>query len=210
MKGASEIGNKDRNDMKYGLKAAALVRPKVAELCPGGDISCFPFHAIRPYLRLFGMVGGPGRNEAFFLDALAAANHDKTGTPRILIAGSADDSMYALARRAAPEGKITVLDRCDLPLYLCRRAAEENSDTIETNRRRYFRPCATGRRQCRVQRCLLLPGPIDAPRGDDRHMAARAAPRRASRYNDADRVLTRRTTNVSGPLPRSPPSATGY
>lgn len=189
MKGASEIGNKDRNDMKYGLKAAALVRLKVAELCPGGDISCFPFHAIRPYLRLFGMVGGPGRNEAFFLDALAAANHDKIGTPRILIAGSADDSMYALARRAAPEGKITVLDRCDLPLYLCRRAAEENSDSIET-----------------------IAGDIfdHAPRGDDRHMAARAAPRRASRYNDADRVLTRRTTNVSGPLPRSPPSATGY
>ena len=96
--------------MKYGLKAAALVRLKVAELCPGGAISCFPFHAIRPYLRLFGMVGGPGRNEGYFLDALAAANHDKTGTPRILIAGSADGSMYALARRAAPEGKITVLD----------------------------------------------------------------------------------------------------
>jgi hypothetical protein len=52
--------------MEYGLKSAALVRLKAAELCPGGDSSCFPFHAIRPYLRLFGMVGGPGRNEAFF------------------------------------------------------------------------------------------------------------------------------------------------
>ena len=69
---------------------------------------------------------------SIFFDALAAANDDKTGSPRILIAGSADNSMYALARRAAPEEKITVLDRCDLPLYLCRRAAEENSDTIET------------------------------------------------------------------------------
>ncbi len=126
------IEDSGHTDMEHGLKAAALVRLKAAELCPGDVGGCFPHHGIRPYLRLFGMVGGPGRNEAFFMDALTAAARDKPDPRRILISGSADDSMYALARRAVPAGAITLLDRCGLPLYLCRRLADRNAEPIET------------------------------------------------------------------------------
>jgi SAM-dependent methyltransferase len=118
--------------MERGLDAATRVRLKATELCHLGDRNCFPFHAIRPYLRLFDMVGGPGRNEAFFLNALSSAAHNMATPPRILIAGTADDSIYTIARQAVPHGEITVLDQCELPLYLCRRVAKDASNSIET------------------------------------------------------------------------------
>jgi len=127
------IEDSGHTDMEHGLKAAALVRLKAAELCPGEGLTCFPYHGIRSYLRLFGMVSGPQRDAPFFLDALAAAAaRTKPEQPRILISGSADDSIYMLVRQAVPDAAITVLDRCELPLYMCRRAAEVNSETVET------------------------------------------------------------------------------
>ncbi len=139
-----EIGDTDHTDMERGLLAAARVRLKATELCPDVGETCVSYHSIRPYLRLFGMVGGPGRNAGFFLKALAASEGDKSEPKRILVSGSADDSMYAPARQAVPGAAITMLDRCELPLYLCRHTAGQNSETVATIRGDIFDYTPTG------------------------------------------------------------------
>ena len=115
--------------MERSPEKAALVRQKAAEPCPG---DCFQYHGIGPRLRLFGMVGGPGGTKNFFLDALAGADRKKPLSPRILISGTSDDSMYVLARRAVPDAAITVLDRCPVPLDPCRQRAHEFSEFVAT------------------------------------------------------------------------------
>ena len=81
--------------------------------------TCRNLHVLWPYQRL---AGSPGRDVAVVepvLRRLLSASGRK-----VLIAGCADSGLLALvARTANPATAITVVDRCETPLELCRRFA---------------------------------------------------------------------------------------
>jgi SAM-dependent methyltransferase len=91
---------------------------------------CQNFHLLWPYLRLAGASGGdvPAPLVHSVLNRLLS----RSGR-RVLIAGAADTGLLAVVARAASPGtNITVLDRCETPLELCRRSARRWSLPIET------------------------------------------------------------------------------
>ncbi len=95
---------------------------------------CLAYHALWPYLRLTGLVGGVEADQAYLMPLLS----DVLGsTPRrVLIAGSADSGLTALVHRAAGASAalhaITVVDRCDTPLSACRQYGIEHGLSIRT------------------------------------------------------------------------------
>jgi SAM-dependent methyltransferase len=95
--------------------------------------SCVDYHALRPYLRLAGMVSGPARHAAAlrpYLRDLLVDEKDR----RVLIAGAGDAGLLALLVRqaSATVTEITVVDRCPTPLELCRRFAQNVPLSLET------------------------------------------------------------------------------
>ncbi len=114
--------------------AATQAYDKAGELCGrSGPDACIWYHGARPWLRLLGLVGGPERNEKFFRDALGGLAR-AGGFGRVLISGSADSAILAVVLRATDAGtpRVTVIDRCATPLWMCRRHAEGLSVGIET------------------------------------------------------------------------------
>lgn len=83
---------------------------------------CLPYHALWPYLRLTGRVGGVEADQHYLTPLL----REVLGCTRrrVLIAGSADTGVTALVHHAAGLTAglhdITVVDRCDTPLAACR------------------------------------------------------------------------------------------
>jgi len=97
------------------------------ELCA----DCRDYHAVWPYRRLSRTVSGIEATA----DIVKALLRDVT--PRggqVLIAGSADAGMLALAAQAAKTlaPQIVVADRCATPLAVCRRYAETHGLSIAT------------------------------------------------------------------------------
>jgi len=83
--------------------------------------ACKNFHMLWPYHRLAEASGG---DVAAPLVRSALARLLAHSGTTILIAGCADTGLLALVARIASSGTyITVLDRCDTPLELCRRFA---------------------------------------------------------------------------------------
>jgi len=96
------------------------------DLC--GD--CRNFHMLWPYVRIAGASGGDVGTPLYrsVLSRLLSK-----GGKRILIAGSADTGLLAVVARAgSSDTEITVLDRCETPLELCRRFASRWSLPIRT------------------------------------------------------------------------------
>jgi len=91
--------------------------------------ACRNLHVLWPYQRL---AGSPGRDVAVVepvLRRLLSASGRK-----VLIAGCADSGLLALvARTANPATAITVVDRCETPLELCRRFARRWDFTVDTD-----------------------------------------------------------------------------
>ena len=119
-------------------ESAALARRKAAELCPAGNsehLDCTLFHGLWQYFRLFGLASTPARNAGFFMNTLESLARDG-GYSRMLISGAADYSMPAHVlqayRNVEAAVHVTVLDRCETPLYLCRWYAERMSVTMDT------------------------------------------------------------------------------
>lgn len=82
---------------------------------------CCTYHAIWPYLRMAGAVGGVEADEPFLQPILADLfRQDRT---RILLAGSADSGVTAMVHRACVKfhhmAQLTVVDRCMTPLVAC-------------------------------------------------------------------------------------------
>jgi hypothetical protein len=99
--------------------------------------ACRDYHLISTYLRAAG-VGGIGPEFAWDsqLDALLRVTAGRD-TVRWLLAGSADAGLPGLiggvaAARPGTEHRITVVDRCETPLVLCRAHAEAEGTEIET------------------------------------------------------------------------------
>ncbi len=100
------------------LTAIASQQFKTATLMCG---ACRSYHAVWPYLRITGAVGGVEADEPFLQPVLELAL--KPGGQNILLAGSADSGVTALVYRAVQKlgytANMTVLDRCATPLKTC-------------------------------------------------------------------------------------------
>jgi hypothetical protein len=92
---------------------------------------CRDYHALWPYRRLAGMVHDPDVDGHLIAPLLHA--HAPTGG-RVLIAGSADAGLLALAHKATSDLKaaIEVTDRCETPLAVCRHYAEMHGFSVST------------------------------------------------------------------------------
>ncbi len=99
---------------------------------PATGVSCAWHHGLWQVLRLMGLVGTAARRGGFYRHEIGRAAGD--GPFRILVSGTSDTAMLALAAQAcagrpvAPE--ITVLDICETPLRLNQWYAERNGLSI--------------------------------------------------------------------------------
>jgi len=90
------------------------------------------------YLRALGVLKRtPGGDGAFFVETLSKLA-SMSPTHRVLISGSADDAMALLAIQAFRDARmpldLTVIDRCEAPLALSRRSAEQIGHPLTTDR----------------------------------------------------------------------------
>lgn len=93
---------------------------------------CLNFHALWPYRRIARMCGAAESGQAEIERTMAALM--ASGARRVLIAAAADTGLLASVARAGAsrEIAITVVDRCETPLELCRRFARNWSLPVET------------------------------------------------------------------------------
>ena len=118
------------------LESAPLARAKAADVCGAGypdEGGCAWYHGVWQYFRLLGVVSAPDRHAGFFRDTLGALFAARADA-RLLISGTADYGLLALvlAIPGADTASITVADRCETPLFLCRWYAERAGHTIAT------------------------------------------------------------------------------
>src|SRR5215469_2395552 len=92
--------------------------------------SCRDTHTLWPYIRLSRTSIGAEREGSRLEPLLAELLPER---PVILIAGAADTGLLALVARAtSSDAEITVLDRCDTPLEMCRRLSARWGRLIAT------------------------------------------------------------------------------
>ena len=127
-----------RHDEPLAL-SAPLALAAAKRLCRHAPLlgqSCLAYHGTWQYRRLFGLLTSISdlRQHAFFHDALgslAVAGRN----PRVLITGAADYAMMAIVLRAYRDNgadlDLTVLDRCETPLFLNNWYAERVSQPVE-------------------------------------------------------------------------------
>lgn len=111
--------NRDHRFTENLPQLAAQAADVAKKLCG----TCQSYHLLWPYLRLIGVPGGIEGGESDLNSAIAHAVTN--GRRDILIAGAADTGLLSVVARATVglETNITVLDRCETPLELCRRFA---------------------------------------------------------------------------------------
>lgn len=101
--------------------------------------ACRDYHLTAPYLRALGLGGiGPEFAWECQIDALVRATAGRS-TVRWLLAGSADAGLPGLiggvaAARPETAHRITLVDRCETPLIVCRAHADAEGAEIETIR----------------------------------------------------------------------------
>lgn len=97
--------------------------------------TCAWYHGFWPFMRLLDYGSSPELHAAFYREALAPLA-DSATPARLLVSGAADFAMLEVTRQAfagaACPPQITVTDRCDTPLALCRWFAEREGFPIET------------------------------------------------------------------------------
>ncbi len=120
--------------------SAPLARQQAPALChqdPESRQSCAWNHGLWQYLRLLGLITTPWHHAGFFRGAFARVAAD-CSAPRVLVSGTADYSMLAHVLAIFGERDITpavtVIDRCETPLFLNRWYAERMSHHIKTCR----------------------------------------------------------------------------
>lgn len=120
--------------------SAPLARAAAEKLCRVDDstnISCAWYHGAWQYFRQLGMVASPARHGGFFHNTLRALA--ETGnSDRVLVTGAADYSIYAHVlnayRLAGVDPQVTIFDRCETPLHMCRWYADHVSEQVQTER----------------------------------------------------------------------------
>lgn len=111
-------------DLEEPLAQSAPILAEVAPvLCQGDHVDprgCEWYHGTWQYLRLMDLVSTPTWHHDFYKAALTDAV--ALGARRVLITGTADYSVFAYvvdALRDVPDGSVTVIDRCQTPLFAC-------------------------------------------------------------------------------------------
>ena len=119
-------------------ESAPLARRMAADLCRQDPVSgedCAWYHGIWQYLRMLDIVSAPREHGRFFSRTLEALAGDG-GYGRVLVSGTADYSMYAQIlhayRKENASCDVTVVDRCETPLFLCRWYAERQGAEVHT------------------------------------------------------------------------------
>lgn len=127
------------------LDTAPLALENSAEFCTqsiGGNNliaghNCSIMHGSWQYLLLLGLTANPGRNLKFYRAHIARLAQERN-LRRLLIAGCCDYTMLAIALSAFEDANITpditVVDRCDTPLSLCRWFAKRYGCMIATEK----------------------------------------------------------------------------
>ncbi len=115
-----------------------LARQWAAELCwrnPEDGESCAWYHGAWQTLRLLGIVTTLTQQSELYIAALRPLIAEG-GCKRVFLSGSADYGLLSVVLEAfskeAATPEITVVDRCQTPLELCRWYAERYGYTIET------------------------------------------------------------------------------
>ena len=121
-------------------RAARLARRLAPSSCRpvgAGPANCSSYHGLVQYLRLLGIAASPQRHGYFYREALSTLAHTDD-YPRVLIAGAADAGMLVHVVSAyeavGRDPEITVVDRCDTPLEVCRWYAGTRGLAITTVR----------------------------------------------------------------------------
>ena len=131
-------GMRDQNGnepLELSAPLAWRLAPTLCHKDPATGEDCAWSHGFWQYLRLLGLAGDPGNHADFFREAFAEAGRGGAAL-RVLVCGTADYAMLAALmsvygkRDPAPE--ITVIDRCETPLWLNRWYAERMQLHIET------------------------------------------------------------------------------
>jgi len=105
--------------------SADLIRGVADVLCTHDHVdrdSCSWYHGSWQYLRLLNMVSTPTWHSSFYLDHIRKGIEGRS-SPKVLITGTADYSMFAYVDAAARLGgcapTIQVVDLCPTPLFAC-------------------------------------------------------------------------------------------
>src|SRR5262249_11259435 len=111
------------------IESAPIAHDVAQRLCirdPVISETCAWYHGFWQYLRVMGLNKTSVGHGTFFIDTLRSLR-PRDATPRVLVSGSADYSMPAhvlFAFADAGTVDLTVVDRCETPLYLSRWYAE--------------------------------------------------------------------------------------
>ncbi len=104
--------------------SAPLARRLAAQFCRRDPVSgdqCSWYHGLWQDLRSIGLAASPEHQAEFFLGAFQQVSK-RRGRQRILISGAADYSILAYVlwacREHAVDAEVTVIDRCNTPLFL--------------------------------------------------------------------------------------------
>lgn len=121
--------------LEQSAPIASRVAPTMCRKDPESGEDCSWLHGFWQYLRLMEVAAAPDRHADFYNGAFGCVANE-TNEPRVLVSGAADYSMFAhvLAafRARGIEPRVTVIDKCDTPLYLNRWYAERVTCEIET------------------------------------------------------------------------------
>lgn len=120
-------------------ESAPLALAFAAEHCapgPGPSPTCAWYHGVWQYFRLLDLVATPWKQENFFravFRELAVSGQYR----RVLICGSSDYAMLALLlsayREEGTDPEVTVIDRCETPLFLNRWFAGRQGLSLATS-----------------------------------------------------------------------------
>jgi hypothetical protein len=121
-------------------ESAGLAWKLAPELCwrdPRSGERCAWYHGVWQLLRWLGLITSVRTNAEFFVRAFMELAR-RGGFRRVLVCGTADYGMLAHVlhgfRSAGVEPEVTVLDRCETPLVLCRWYAARAGAAVETFR----------------------------------------------------------------------------
>ena len=115
---------------------AKMVAPVLCRVDREAGESCSWYHGSWQYLRIVKLAPTPEKHAGFLFDALGALARDgRYG--RVLISGAADYCMLAHVLRAYRSENarvdITVVDKCETPLFLCKWYAKLVSHALVTH-----------------------------------------------------------------------------
>lgn len=117
-----------------GLEDLTQLAQNQFKFAISGCSTCASYHAIWPYLRITGAVGGVEADEPFLQPLLNRVLAH--GARNILLAGSADSGVMALVYRALlmykHSARLTLIDRCATPLRACQEYAQSQGIELTT------------------------------------------------------------------------------